>query len=104
LALRLADEAGLGSDCRRRGTAALLDVRPLRFATGALLSLIYAQTVGDGLQPCQPQISDGYDLYHALMASAADVFVTYDKRLADSLDLIPLAEFRVVRSLDALLA
>ncbi len=44
------------------------------------------------------------DLCHALLASAADVFVTGDERLASLLARVPLDSFRVVVSLDALLA
>jgi hypothetical protein len=103
LALGFAFDVGLGEECRRRGAAGLLEVRPVRFATGAMASLIYAQVVGDGRESRYPHIGDGYDLHHALMASAADVFVTYDKRLANLLDRVPLNGFRVLRSLEEVL-
>jgi hypothetical protein len=66
------------------------------------MSWIFSIVVGD--QPRRPQRNDGYDLWHALLASAADVFVTHDERLAGLLARVPLASFRVVPSLDALLA
>jgi len=48
----------------------------------------------------QPSGSDGYDLWHVTAASATDVFVTHDERLAKSLVRIgPIVpEFRVVTS------
>ena len=99
-----ADELGLAAPCRERGLAGLLDVRPVRLAVGAVISIIHSQVIGDGDgHSRQPALGDSYDLWHALLASAADVFVTRDGRLAKSLERIPIEDFRVVTSLRALL-
>ena len=45
------------------------------------MSLVFAQVIGDGRQSRQPQQGDGYDMWHAVLASAADIFVTRDDRL-----------------------
>jgi len=93
---------GLAAACRARGLGGLLEVRPVRFCVGAVTSWIFSIVVGD--QPRRPQRNDGYDLWHALLGSAADVFVTRDERLAGLLARVPLPGFQVVASLDALLA
>ncbi len=51
----------------------------------------------------QPDWEDGYDLWHTILGSVADVFVTFDKRLADHLVRVPVEGFRVARSLRELL-
>ena len=97
-----ADHVGLAAACRERGLDGLLDVRTVRFCVGAVMSWIFSVVVRD--QPRRPQRQDGYDLWHALQASAADVFVTRDERLAGLLGRVPLDGFRVAASLGALLA
>ncbi len=94
---------GLAQACRDLGLKGLLEVRPVRLAVGALMSLVFSQIIGDGPQQRQPAWSDYYDLWHALTASVADVFVTFDERLAGSLARVPVDGFRVVTSLRALL-
>ena len=89
--------------CRDRGFGTLLDIRPVRLCVGATMSWIFSVVVGDGNAPRQPRRTDGYDLWHATTASAADLFVTYDKRLADLVERVPIDNFRVVRSLSELL-
>ncbi len=97
---------GCADACRNRGLAGLLVCRPVRLCVGVLLSQIYSQLIGvpghrDARQPTR---SDDYDAWHAILASTADVFVTFDERLADHVERIPdLEGLRVVRSLGALL-
>jgi hypothetical protein len=96
-----ADQAGAGDACRARGLDGLLDVRPVRLAVGATLSLVFSQVRGE----CQPDRNDGYDLWHAIHASAADLFVTRDTLLAEHLARVTIERFRVVTSLrDVILA
>ena len=59
-------------DCRRQGWQGLLAVRPVRGVVGATLSLLFSQVV----EKSDPDARDGYDLWHALLASTADVFIT----------------------------
>jgi len=71
---------------------------------GAVMSMIYSQVIGEsGGQPRQAALGDTYDLWHALLASTADVFVTCDERLAKSLKRVPIDGFRVVTSLKEVL-
>jgi hypothetical protein len=93
---------GLAVACRERGLDGLLEVRPVRFCVGAVMSWIFSIVVGD--QPRRPQRSDGYDQWHAILAPTADVFVTHDERLVGLFARVPLDGFRVVASLEALLA
>jgi hypothetical protein len=65
-------------EVRVRGIDRLLNVRPVRLAAGAAASLAYAQTYeGRGAKR-----GDGGDLLHAVLASAADRFVTDDENFA----------------------
>jgi hypothetical protein len=96
----VADGCGLAAQCRARGLEGLLEVRTVRLAVGAALSLVYAQTVERG----RPDIGDGHDLQHAIAASTADVFVSRDKPFTRLLKRIPMDGFRVVDRLEEILA
>jgi hypothetical protein len=98
---------GCAEACRQQGLAGLLEYRPVRLCVGVAKSQIYAQIIGTpGHRDLRlPARSDGYDIWHAILASTADVFVTFDERLADHVERVPgLDNFRVVRSIPALLA
>jgi hypothetical protein len=99
--------ASLGADvadgCRARGIEGLLALRPVRLCVGASMSLVFATTFGDGIQAPLPRRGDGYDFWHAISASAADVFVTDDKPFANRLKEVPVEGFRIVGSLAELL-
>jgi hypothetical protein len=95
-----ADRLGLASACRERGLDGLLDVRAVRLSVGVALSLVFSQVV----EGRDPHRGDGYDMWHAVLGSTADVFLTLDERLAGHLERIPrVTGFRVVRSLRELL-
>jgi hypothetical protein len=94
-ALALAAHDGLEDACRAHGVDGLLGVRAVGLTVGAMQSMVYALAVEGG----SPRIGDGYDLWHALMASAAEVFVTHDEELARRLNRIPVTGFTVVRPL-----
>jgi hypothetical protein len=92
-----ADGEGVGDQCRERGLGGLLAVRTVRLAVGVSMSLVHSQ-VAIGRHP---DLGDGYDLWHVVLASAADVFVTREKRLYEHVARVPQVDgFRVVRSLD----
>jgi hypothetical protein len=95
----VADGCGLVAQCRARGLEGLLEVRTVRLAVGAALSLVYAQTV----EGRRPDVGDGYDLRHAIAASTADVFVARDKPFTRLLKRIPMDGFRVVDRLEEIL-
>jgi len=89
--------------CQRRGLEGLIKRRPVRLVIGATLSMIFAQIVGDGDQSRKARRGDGYDLWHALLASCADIFVTGDGALANQLRRVPMGDFRVATSIRELL-
>jgi len=100
-AFDFAQYLGLGDACRERGLEGLLAIRTVRFVVGYTMSLIYSQVI----QGRAPDFGDKYDLWHATLASTADVFVTGDAKVAEHLARIPGVEgFRVVKSLGELLA
>jgi len=91
---------GLSSACRERGLDGLLEVRAVRLSVGVALSLVFSQVV----EGRDPDRGDGYDMWHAVLGSTADAFLTLDGRLAGHLQRIPgVPAFRVVRSLRDLL-
>ena len=90
--------ADLAAGCRARGLDGLLKVRAVRLAVLAVLGLVFGQEVlGRMAKP-----SDGYDMWHAVLASTAEVFVTFDDRLAEHLSRMPIDSFRIIDSLGAL--
>jgi hypothetical protein len=99
--------ASLGADvadaCRARGLDGLLALRPLRLCIGASMALVFDTTFGDGVQLSEPKPGDSYDFWHAIAASAADIFVTDDRPFARRLKQLPVDAFRVVGSLCELL-
>jgi hypothetical protein len=91
---------GLADVCRTRGLEGLLGVRPVRLCVGTLMSVIHSLISAWR----EPEIGDGYDIWHAILASTADVFVTRDARLYEHIARIPSVDgFRVVTSLGELL-
>lgn|SRR5215475_4975707 len=82
----------------------LLQIPAIRVFIGVWRGQRYSEVFGTQGQPRYPDRGDGYDLWHAVLASTADVFVTFDKRLADHVERIPdLRMPRVVRSIKELL-
>ena len=96
LAENLADRINLGDACRKRGLDGLLNIRAVRLGVIAAASMLFAQMGGDGSEPRQPRIGDAYDLWHAILASSADLFVTHDERLAKALNRVPVTGFRAI--------
>ena len=99
-----ADSLGVGDKCRHRGIPALLKRRAVEFLVGAQAAWVYTVTVPQGgLETRQVDRNDGYDNWHALMAAAADIFVTGDERLAVRMKWLNIADFTVVKTLRELL-
>jgi len=71
---------------RRRGLPGLLKLKSVALAVGANLSLIYSHH----FEGRNPMSGDSRDILHAIAASSADMFVTYDKRLEVVLARIPV--------------
>ena len=95
----LAARFHLAEACEIRGLDGLLNVRAVSTVMAGM-SLAYSQTVNAR----NPDIGDGYDQWHAILASTADVFLTGDGRLAEHLTRVPTDGFRVFRSVPELLA
>lgn len=93
--LALAAHDGFADACRARGVDGLLGARAVGLTVGAMQSMVYALSI----EGRAPRIGDGYDLWHAQMASTAEVFVTHDGELARRLNRIPAVGFTVVGSL-----
>jgi hypothetical protein len=76
-ATALAERAGVGEQCKRRGLHALFAVKSVRMWAGATLSLARAQS----LEGRSPSAEDLAEVLHAVTgAAAADTFVTADAR------------------------
>lgn len=88
---RFADRADSLEGCRKRGIKGLLDVRSVRLAVGASLSLTYAQT----FEGRTPKIGDSRDILHAILAAPADTFVTHDSQFAALLSRVPIEGLEV---------
>jgi len=107
LAEAFAKSLGCVEACRARGLDGLIKIPPVRLCVGVAKSQMFSQIIGTRGQPDvrRPNRADGYDVWHAILASTADVFVTLDGRLADHIERIPdVGTVRVIRSVKALLA
>ena len=89
---QLADKADVLADCQARGMNGLLEVRSVKLATLAQLSLGYANTYERGAV----ERGDSRDMQHAVLASAVRTFVTDDPRLATVLSRKPVPDFEVI--------
>ena len=96
---------GCDAACRARGLDGLIRVPAMRLCVGVSHSQIYSQVIGTPGQPDlrRPDAGDGYDVWHAILATTAEVFLTLDGRLADHAEGVPDVAFRVVRSAGGLL-
>ena len=93
-AAALAERAGVGAECERRGVAALLAMKSVRMWVGAALSLACAQSL-EG-QPARAERID--EVPHAVTAAAAaDTFVTAK---AHALPLLSRVEIDGLRTTD----
>jgi len=88
----LAERARVLEACKERGIKGLLEIRSVQLCVGANLSLIYAQD----FEGRTPKMGDSRDLKHALLASAAEIFVTRDKQFARLLARIPIKGFQML--------
>lgn len=88
----LATRVSVLDQVRARGLDGLLHMRSVRATVGFSVALVYAQLVNGRV----PRESDSRDMHHAVMAAAADVFVTDDGRLRDDLRRVPDLPFEVI--------
>jgi hypothetical protein len=78
--------------CKKKGIKGLLEVSSIRMAVGWAVSVAYAET----FEKRTPKSGDSRDMQHAVLASAADIFVTHDAALARMLSRIPQVPVEVV--------
>jgi hypothetical protein len=81
-----ADKVGVARTCQELGVEKVLAVPSIGMMVGSNASMIYALVV----EGRRADRGDSPDLRHALMASAADVFVTSDGGLRHILQRVPL--------------
>jgi hypothetical protein len=91
-----AERAGVLDACKKRSINGLLRVRSVRLCVGVNLSLIYAQH----FEGRTPDMGDSRDIHHAILASAADTFVTQDRKFAGLLTRIPIEKFEIMNLRD----
>lgn len=92
LAESFAERVGVLDACKKQTIKGLLELRSVRLGVGMNLSLTYAQT----FEGRTPDMGDSRDIHHAILASAADEFVTEDREFARLLSRIPIKDFKVV--------
>lgn len=78
--------------CRERGLHNLLKHKSIRIYIDTSISLVYSQTFNKKA----PDDGDGIDLKHVLLATAADIFVTDDKKLINLFKNFEHKDFKVI--------
>lgn len=88
----LASQAGVLKECEKRGLDGLLEIRFIRIASTAHLSLGYANTY----EGRTPKFSDLRDMQHALLSSVSDAFITNDNNLRRIIKRVPIDNYNVL--------
>ncbi len=92
LAEGLAARAGVLEECRSKGVKGLLDIKSVRLAVGASLSLIHSHV----FESVAPKPGDNRDIIHAVLASTAQIFVSHDGDFSNALRRIPNRNIEVM--------
>ncbi len=88
----LANRVGVLDACRDRGIAGLLELRSVRALVGSALSFIYGQALAGA-----PASANPIDFVHLPSAAAtAEVFVTNDSHLRETVERIPFENLRLM--------
>jgi hypothetical protein len=91
------NQSDLWKLCIDRGIDGLLDIRCVRLAVGAIITLMYSHFYNAGQQIPKVRQSDAADIRHVIAASAAEIFVSNDLRLCKRLSVVPMNDgFRVL--------
>jgi hypothetical protein len=88
----LAGQAGVLKECEERGLDGLFEIRFIKIASTAHLSLAYANTY----EGRTPKFSDSRDMQHALLSSATDTFITDDNNLRRIMKRVPIDDYKVL--------
>jgi hypothetical protein len=89
-------QEGLFEICKKRGIGGLVEFKSIAMAAGASLSYQYARLFNEISQNRKAREGDASDLNHALLASAADVFITHDKDFAFWISRVPNTRVEVL--------
>jgi hypothetical protein len=93
VAERFAHRAGVLDVCRERGFEGLIEIRSIRAAVGIALSIVY----GRAFEGAADSTSDLSSFLHVPSAAAtAEVFVSDDIRMRESLKRVPFSRFQVM--------
>lgn len=92
----LAASFNLYESCKKLGFEGLLEAKAVKLHTLYCLSWIYSKWFGEQGVPGKIGTGDFGDLLHSVQATAADVFVTNEKRLPLWLKRVPVDGFDVI--------
>jgi hypothetical protein len=90
-AIGIIEEVGALEKLKYKNINAFLEIRSVKLCIGWIVSYIYGQT----FEKRKPDRGDSRDMKHAVVASAADIFVTHDRDLSELLKRIPIDNFEV---------
>jgi hypothetical protein len=87
--------------CKKRGLQPMLDIKSIRIYTIYYCWLCYSHWLKTDGTPAKVKASEGGDFFHAVCASAADIFVTQESKdkygkLPFILNQLPIKKFTVM--------
>jgi hypothetical protein len=88
----LIEKLGLPDECKETVVDGVLKIRSLRIYIMSSLSYVYAHT----FEGYEPHTGDSRDLHHAVLASAADVYVTQDAKVRTIMKRVDVPGFEVM--------
>ncbi len=95
----LIEKVGLLEESKYLNIINLLGIRSVRLFVGWCVSYIYGQL----FEKRKPDRGDSRDMKHAVLASVADIFVTYDRNLAELMKRIPIKNLEICTDIHELL-
>jgi hypothetical protein len=97
-------QEGLAEECKKRGLDGLLQFKSIAMAAGASLSYLYAYVFNEISGNKKDRRGEASDLIHALLSSAADIFVTHDKDFGFWISRVPNTQVEVLDHVHKLIA
>jgi len=96
IAESLAIRYELHKRCVERGIEGMIENRTIKLYSVYYAAWVFSKWFGEQGEPGQVKASDGGDFFHAVQASAADVFVTNDKKLSRWLKQVSIEGFEIM--------
>lgn len=96
LAIDLAKSFNLFDKCFERGIEGLLKIKPIKLYCLYQAHWIFTKLFGEQKVPGKVKAGERGDCFHAVQSSAADIFVTKDKKLERWLKEVPINNFEVI--------